>query len=55
MTADALKVEAHKAAGLWIRTRNIFESYVKFAEKTIITVQSQLNRLEKNRTYKPQE
>ena len=55
ITADALKVEAHRAVSLWIRTRNIFESYVKFTEKGIITIQSQLNRLERNRDYKPQE
>jgi len=55
ITADALKVEAHRAVSLWIRTRNIYESYVRFTEKGIITIQSQLNRLEKNRDYKPQE
>jgi hypothetical protein len=55
ITADALKVEAHRAVSLWIRTRNIFESYVRFTEKAIITVQSQLNRFEKNSNYKPQE
>jgi hypothetical protein len=53
MTADALKVEAHKAVSLWIRTRNIFESYVNTTEKSIITIQSQLNRWEKTRDYKP--
>jgi hypothetical protein len=55
ITADALKVESHKSVGLWIRVRNIFESYVSFTEKAIISVQSQLNRLEKTRDYKPQE
>jgi len=55
ITADALKVEAHRAVSLWIRTRNIFESYVNATEKSIITVQSQLNRFEKNYNYKPQE
>lgn len=55
ITADALKVEAHKAVSLFIRVRNIFESYVNTTEKFIITIQSQLNRLERNRDYKPQE
>lgn len=55
ITADALKVEAHKAVSLFIRNRNVFESYTKITEKMIITIQSQLNRLEKNRDYKPQE
>ena len=52
ITADALKVEAHRAVSLWIRIRNIFESYVNGIEKAIITVQSQLNRLEKTEKYK---
>jgi hypothetical protein len=55
LTADALKVEAHKAVSLFIRTRNIFESYVNITEKFIITIQSQLNRFEKNYNNKPQE
>jgi hypothetical protein len=55
MTADALKIEAHKSVGLIIRTRNIFESYVRSCEKAIITVQSQLNRLENNNKHKPVE
>jgi len=55
MTADALKVESHRAVSLFIRVRNIFESYVRFTEKSIITVQSQLNRMERNNQYKPQE
>jgi hypothetical protein len=54
ITADALKVEAHKSVSLWIRTRNIFEAYVNATEKGIITIQSQLNRFKKAEDYKPQ-
>lgn len=55
LTADALKVEAHKAVSLWIRIRNIFESYVNGVEKSIVTCQTQLKRLEETRKYKPSE
>ena len=55
ITADALKVEAHRAVSLFIRTRNIYESYVNSVEKGIITVQTLLKRMEINRTHKPVE
>jgi hypothetical protein len=55
ITADALKVEAHKSVNLFIRTRNIFESYVNSVEKGIITIQTLLKRMENNKDHKPQE
>jgi hypothetical protein len=55
ITADALKVEAHKEVSLFIRTRNIFESYVNSVEKGIITIQTLLKRMENNQNHKPHE
>ena len=55
LTADALKVEAHKSVSMFIRVRNIFESYVNAADKGIITCQTQLKRIEEIKTYKPTE
>jgi len=55
ITADALKVEAHRAVSLFIRTRNIFESYANSVEKGIITIQTLLKRMDESRNHKPQE
>lgn len=55
VTDNILKVESHRAVAMYIRTRNVFESYVKAVEKAIITVQSQLNRLENISKYKTEE
>lgn len=52
ITDNILKKESHRAIRDIIRIRNIFEAYVKSVEKCIITVQSQLNRLEDTNKYK---
>lgn len=55
LTADAMKVEAHRSVASHIRVRNVFESYVNRTCKNIITIQSLLSRIDKNKNYHPQE
>jgi hypothetical protein len=45
ITADALKVEAHRSVSLIIRVRNEVEAHKNSCEKAIITIQSNLNRM----------
>lgn len=54
VTDNILKTEAHRAVGLYIRARNIFEAYINSCNQGIISIQTLLKRNKRDEYNKPQ-